>query len=57
MQAFIHNFDKFYVNETKKYTNLLSEAALKQRVIDIRHFMHDWYVSIRIFRKETSTIR
>ena len=36
MKAFCYNFRKFYLDEMESFRNCLSEAALRQRQIDLR---------------------
>ena len=55
MKAFIYNYDKYYTEIFHKYKNMFSEHALRQRLIDIRMFLHDWKVIPLLFRTKTSS--
>ena len=43
MQAFTYNFEKYYLS-TLDFKNMFSEAALRQRLIDLRLRLHGWKV-------------
>lgn len=48
MNAFVYNFDKFYI-KLQNYANCFSEKALKQRSIDLRLLLHNWYHNSKYF--------
>ena len=57
MKAFIYNYDKYYTEIFQKYKNMFSEHALRQRLIDIRMFLHNWKVIPILSRIKTFTSR
>ena len=50
MKAFSFNFRKFYLEEVESYRNCLSEAALRQRMVDLRLLLEPWFNRNIIFK-------
>jgi hypothetical protein len=55
MKAFAFNYRKFYLEELESFKNCLSEAALRQRLIDLRLFLEPWFNRNIIFKENHQT--
>lgn len=56
MEAFVYNFDKFYLR-IENFNNMFSEAALRQRLVDLRVLLYDWATSETAYKYNMRQLR